>query len=219
MTTSQEKRHAVVQGAQEYMEFFFSLIAIFVIPALFFSSVILAASVTGYINEQQPVGSVLVWIGGIILTISIEAASIGSFNLARQMRTHRQGRRAIWVCIMGIVLTSLVIVTLAFAAFHITGELDNILKAVRIAAAVLYALVAHSHGSGHGEITQEQQDKITTLFEQFQHEQANALEAHTCKLQEMSERTEQRIRSLEAYITERLQGQQELATILFDQFR
>jgi hypothetical protein len=169
---TQGKRDAI-DASQRAVEFTFSLLAIYVIPALVISSVILAMQATGLINDQNGIEAGVLWIGGLVMNISTELASAGSFKLARAMEARGHAKTAGQVKIMGVVLTGLVIVTVCFAKFNVTGTPDDILVIARIAAALIYALVAHSQGEDR--VTAEQRNQIQEMFSQFREQQVESM--------------------------------------------
>jgi flagellar biosynthesis GTPase FlhF len=165
---------AIIQGSQGFVSFFFSLIAVYVIFALFFSSVIIAMQVTGLLSDSNKVQGSIIWIAGLVLSISIEAASLGCFDMAAQMKARGQNERAGGLKTMAWILTGVMALTLLFGVFHVQGTADDILKGVRVIVAVVYALVAHSNGEPDS-VTEEQRNRIQEMFLQFRTQQVEGM--------------------------------------------
>ncbi|HEY7415061.1 MAG TPA: hypothetical protein VH593_07700 [Ktedonobacteraceae bacterium] len=164
----------IIRGSQNFVSFFFSLIAVYVIFALFFSSVIIAMQVTGLLSDSNKVQGAIIWIAGLVLSISIEAASLGCFDLSAQMKARGQNERAKALKTMAWILTSVMALTLLFGVFKVQGTADDILKGVRVIVAVVYALVAHSNGDAD-QVSEEQQNQIQALFHEFRTSQVEGM--------------------------------------------
>jgi hypothetical protein len=147
------KKPSFVKASSKKIGTFFKAIAVYTIAALFLASVIMGLEVGGYIDKTTPIGGALHWIAGVIMMVSIESASLGSFGLASEFKKDGQSKRAGFMSTAGVVLTLITIVTAIFPVipFQNHDQADKILTCVRIAAAVIYAVIAHNHGDDEDE--------------------------------------------------------------------
>lgn len=156
------KKPSFVKASSKKIGTFFKAIAVYTIAALFFASVIMGLEVGGYIDKTTPVGGVLHWLAGVIMMVSIESASLGSFGLASDFKKDGQAKRAGFMATAGVVLTLITIVTAIFPVipFQNHDQADKVLTCIRIAAAVIYAVIAHNHSDEDEEEEEEKQKEV-----------------------------------------------------------
>lgn len=138
-----KQRKAFLQNTLHNIEWAFQLLAIYTIPILFISSVILGMQVSGYIDKAGTVGGPICWLAGAALMTAIELSMLGSFGLAATEMKNGQKWRGALLFIMGIAFIVITIVTLSMAKNGAEGDAANTISTVRLSAAVLYAVLAH----------------------------------------------------------------------------
>jgi hypothetical protein len=138
-----KRRKAFLQNTLQNIEWAFQLLAIYTIPILFASSVILGMQVGGYIDKAGTVGGPLCWAAGAALMTAIELSMLGSFGLAAAEMKNGQKWRGALLFIMGLAFIVITIVTLSFSKDGVDSGATNTLSIVRLSAAVLYAVLAH----------------------------------------------------------------------------
>lgn len=138
-----KKRKAFLQNTLQNIEWAFQLLAIYTIPILFISSVILGMQVSGYIDKAGQLGGPICWAAGAALMTAIELSMLGSFGLSAAEMKNGQRWRGILLFLMGIAFIVITIVTLSFSKDGVEGDAANTLAIVRLSAAVLYAVLAH----------------------------------------------------------------------------
>lgn len=138
-----QRRKELLKTSLENIEWAFQLLAIYTIPILFVSSIILGMQVGGYIDKAGGIGGFVCWLAGAALMTAIELSMLGSFGLAGGEFKNGNKVRGFFLFLMGIAFIIITIVTLSFAKSNASGEADNILSIIRLSASVLYAVLAH----------------------------------------------------------------------------
>jgi hypothetical protein len=174
MAAITERKGDFIDRSQRGVTFALSLVAVYVVPMLIISSVIIACQATGLLDpNRDKIEAVILWVGGVVMNISTELASAGSFKLARSMEAKGHTAQAGQVRLMGWILLIVVLTTICFEKFGVTGAWNDTLIIVRIASALVYALIADAHGDDR--VTSEQQNQIQAMFHEFRTQQVEGM--------------------------------------------
>jgi hypothetical protein len=174
MAAITERKGDFIDRSQRGVTFALSLVAVYVVPMLIISSIIIACQATGLLDPNRDnIEAVVLWIGGVVMNVSTELASAGSFKLARSMEAKGHASQAGQVRLMGWILLIVVLTTICFEKFGVTGGWNDALIIVRIASALVYALIADAHGEDR--VTEAQQNQIQAMFHEFRTKQVEGM--------------------------------------------
>jgi hypothetical protein len=179
-------------GLRAAISTMFELLAILVVPALFFASITIAFQVlipgaSDFALGPVPVGKIISGLASGVMTVSIEAAMVGCSSLADQAKAmENEGLKQKYQN-FGWTFFLLFLATIGFHIFNVDPQYAQYLELVRCAAAGLYAFLCHGDSFDPDVPTPSTQREIEMLQQRIESQNAVIVEERKKREQEKKE--------------------------------